>query len=74
MHDGMEISRLHFLNTPYKEQTITEMYALNGFENKASGICHYCTIAALKEITNNGCLRFSDVHFFNDSHRRNHYF
>ena len=73
MHDGMEISRLHFLITPYKEQTITEMYALNGFENKASGICHYCTIAALKEITNNGCLRFSDVHFFNDSQRRKQY-
>lgn len=57
----------HFLNTPYKEQTITEMYAPDGFANKASGICHYCTVATLKEILNNGCLRFSDVRFLNDS-------
>ena len=63
----MAISMSHFLNTPYKEQTITEMYAPDGFANKASGICHYCTVATLKEILNNGCLRFSDVRFLNDS-------
>lgn len=63
----MAISRSHFLNIPYKEQTITEMYALDGFANKASGICHYCTVATLQEILNNGCLRFSDVRFLNDS-------
>lgn len=63
----MAISMSHFLNTPYKEQTITEMYAPDGFANKASGICHYCTVATLKEIINNGCLRFSDVRFLNDS-------
>ena len=34
----MAISMSHFLNTPYKEQTITEMYAPDGFANKASGI------------------------------------
>ena len=56
----------HFLNTPYKEQTITEMYAPDGFANKASGICHYCSVATLKEIINNGCLRFSDVRFLNE--------
>ena len=63
----MAISMSHFLNTPYKEQTITEMYAPDGFANKASGICHYCTVDTLKEILNNGCLRFSDVRFLNDS-------
>lgn len=63
----MAISMSHFLNTPYKEQTITEMYAPDGFANKALGICHYCTVATLKEILNNECLRFSDVRFLNDS-------
>ena len=63
----MAISRSHFLNTPYRGQTITEMYAPDGFANKASGICHYCTVATLKEILNNECLRFSDVRFLNDS-------
>ena len=28
---------------------------------------HYCTVATLKEILNNGCLRFSHVRFLNDS-------
>ena len=39
----MGISMRNFLNTPYKEQTIIEMYAPDGFANKATGICHYCT-------------------------------
>lgn len=62
----MGISMAHFLNTPYKEQTIGE-YDPDGIANKASGICHYCTIGTLKEILNKGCLRFSDVRFLNDS-------
>ncbi len=56
-----------FLNTLYKEQTIIEMYAPDGFANKATGICHYCTVDTLKAILNKECLRFSDVRFLNDS-------
>lgn len=63
----MGIARSHFLNTPYKEQTTIEMYALDGFANKATGICHYCTIDTLKAILNKESLRFSDVWFLNDS-------
>lgn len=63
----MGISMAHFLNTPYNDQTITEMYAPDGIANKASGICHYCTVDILKAILNNGYLRFSDVRFLNDS-------
>lgn len=61
------ISMSHFLNTPYKEQSIIEMYTPNGFANKASGICHYCTVDTLRAILNHECLRFSDVRFLNDS-------
>lgn len=32
----MAISMSHFLNTPYKEQTITEMYAPDGVNNGRS--------------------------------------
>mgnify|MGYP000037214727 FL=1 len=63
----MGISMRNFLNTPYKEQTIIEMYAPDGFANKATGICHYCTVDTLKAILNKECLRFSDVRFLNDS-------
>ncbi len=40
----MGISRAHFSNTPYKEQTITEMYASDEFANRASGICRNYTL------------------------------
>lgn len=63
----MGIAQAQFLNTPYKEQSIIEIYAPDGLANKATGICHYCTIDTLKSILNNGCLRFSDVRFLNDS-------
>lgn len=63
----MAISMSHFLNTPYKEQSVIEMYAPDGFENRASGICHYCSIDTFRSILLNGCLRFSDVRFLNDS-------
>lgn len=63
----MGIAMSHFLNTSYKEQTIIEMYAPDGFANKATGICHYCTVDTLKAILNKECLRFSDVRFLNDS-------
>lgn len=63
----MGISMTHFLNILYNEQTNAEMYAPDGIANKASGICHYCTVDTLKEILNKGCLRFSDVRFLNDS-------
>lgn len=57
----------HFLNTPNKEQTIVEMYTPDGIANKASKICHYCSVDTLKEILTKECLRFSDVRFLNDS-------
>ena len=43
------------------------MYAPDGFANKATGVCHYCTIDTLKAILSKECLRFSDVRFLNDS-------
>ena len=46
----MAISMSHFLNTPYKEQSVIEMYAPDGFENRASGICHYCSIDTFRSI------------------------
>lgn len=63
----MGISMEQFINTPYMNQTVMEMYAPDGFANRASGICHYCTVDTLKAILNKGCLRFSDVRFLNDS-------
>lgn len=61
------ISMSHFLNTPYKEQDIKKIYVVDGFANRASKICHYCTINTLKNILDKECLRFSDVRFLNDS-------
>lgn len=63
----MAISMSHFLNTPYKEKNVMELYAANGIANKASGICHYCTIDTLKTILSKGSLRFSDIRFLNDT-------
>lgn len=63
----MGISRSCFLNAPYKDQSDIEMYAVDGHEHKASGICHYCTVDTLKAIVSKGRLRFSDVRFLNDS-------
>ena len=40
----ISISKACFINIPYKAQTTIEMYASNGFANKATGICHFCTI------------------------------
>ena len=62
-----KISMSHFLNTPYKKQGIKKIYLVDGFANKASKICHYCTIDTLKSILDKECLRFSDVRFLNDS-------
>ena len=62
-----KIAMSHFLNSPYKEQDIKKIYAVDGFANKASKICHYCTINTLKNILDKECLRFSDVRFLNDS-------
>lgn len=61
------IANSHFLNTPYKDLPVHKMYAPDGIANKASGICHYCTIDAFKAIIEKNCLRFSDVRFLNDS-------
>ncbi|MDO4344561.1 MAG: DUF2971 domain-containing protein [Eubacteriales bacterium] len=63
----MGIAEATYFYILYKDQNIIEMYAPGGFMNKATGICHYCTIDTLKVILNKGCLRFSDVRFLNDS-------
>ena len=63
----MAIARSHFLNTPYKEISVRDLYTIDGFANKASGICHYCTVDTLDEILKNNSLRFTDVRFLNDT-------
>ena len=35
------ISQSHFLNVPYKDLTIDQIYRVDGIGNKASRICHY---------------------------------
>ena len=61
------IAQCHFLNTPYKDVSSVNLYRVGGVANKASGICHYCTIDTLNAILDKGCLRFTDVRFLNDS-------
>jgi len=61
------IASSHFLNTPYKNVPILDLYAPDAFENKAAEICHYCTIDTLKAILDENRLRFTDVRFLNDS-------
>lgn len=61
------ISQSHFLYVPYKDLTIDQIYGVDGIGNKASRICHYCSVDVLKNILENESLRFSDVRFFNDS-------
>lgn len=61
------ISRSHFLNVPYKDLTIDQIYGVDDIGNKASRICHYCSVDVLKNILENESLRFSDVRFLNDS-------
>lgn len=63
----MAISRSHFLNTPYKGESVIDLYEVDGFANKASGICHYCTVDTLNAILESNSLRFTDVRFLNDS-------
>lgn len=61
------ISRCHYLNVPYKNASISDLFGVNGIENKAGKICHYCTVDTLYSILKNSCLRFTDVRFLNDS-------
>lgn len=61
------ISQSHFLYVPYKDLTIDQIYGVDGIGNKASRICHYCSVDVLKNILENESLRFSDVRFLNDS-------
>ena len=63
----MAIARSHFLYTPYKKDAIVDWYTADGVANKASGICHYCTIDTLNAILEGNCLRFTDIRFLNDS-------
>lgn len=63
----MKIARSHFLYTPYKNDDIVDWYKVDGVANKASGICHYCTIDTLNAILEGNCLRFTDIRFLNDS-------
>ena len=61
------ISQSHYLNAPYKNASISDLFGVNGIENKAVEICHYCTIDTLYSILKKECLRFTDVRFLNDS-------
>lgn len=63
----MAIAQSHFLYTPYKKDAIVDWYTADRVANKASGICHYCTIDTLNAILEGNCLRFTDVRFLNDS-------
>lgn len=63
----MAIARCHFLYTPYKNDDIVDWYKVDGVANKATEICHYCTIDTLNAILESSCLRFTDVRFLNDS-------
>ena len=63
----MAIAQSHFLNTPYKGESVIDLYKVDGFANKASGICHYCTVDTLNSILKDKSLRFTDVRFLNDS-------
>ena len=44
------ISQSHFLYVPYKDLTIDQIYGVDGIGNKASRICHYCSVDVLKNI------------------------
>lgn len=61
------IAESHFLYTPYKNLSIDKIYGVDGIGNKASRICHYCSVDVLKSILETSSLRFSDVRFLNDS-------
>lgn len=63
----LAIAQCHFLYAPYKNTPTFESYKVGGIANKASQISHYCTVDTLSKILNNGCLRFTDVRFLNDS-------
>lgn len=56
-----------FLYTLYNNEDKVNWYKVDGIANKASEICHYCTIDTLNAILESNCLRFTDVHFLNDS-------
>lgn len=61
------IARSHFLYSSHRNDNIVDWYKLDGIANKASGICHYCTIDTLNAILGENCLRFTDIRFLNDS-------
>ena len=61
------IAKSHFLYASDKNLPIDKIYGVDGIENKASRICHYCSIDVLKNILETCSLRFSDVRFLNDS-------
>ena len=61
------IAQSHYLNVPYKNASISDLFGVNGIENKAAEICHYCTTDTLYSILKKECLRFTDVRFLNDS-------
>ena len=63
----MAIARLNYLNAPYVGQPILDLYKTGGFETKATGICHYCSIDVLEKIICNGSLRFTDIKYLEDT-------
>lgn len=63
----LALASCHFLNTPYKNIPVIDLYGPDGFENSTTEICHYCTADTLNAILNKSCLRFTDIRFLNDS-------
>lgn len=63
----MAIARTNYLNMPYLENSIIDLYKLGGIETKANGICHYCSTDVFKKIICNGSLRFTDIRCLKDT-------
>lgn len=61
------IKNTNYIKALYKGQSIIKLHKIDGYANRASRICHYCSVDVLKEIIEKGCLRFTDVRFLNDS-------
>lgn len=56
-----------FLDSVNYGKSIIDRYGIDGSENRARSVSHYCTISTLEAILREECLRFTDVRFLNDS-------
>ena len=55
------------MNVPYKDLTIDQIYGVDGIGNKASRICHYCSVDVLKNILETKVCDLLTCVFLNDS-------